>query len=553
MKACARSPRDATRPTGENERGPKMSAHPLAPIFEPRSVGVIGASADPGKRGHQVVAALQRSGFSGPVYPVNPRGGEILGLEVAREVGEIETPPDLVYIATPAGAVPDVVAACGRAGVKGAIVPAVGFRESGEDGAELERRLVAAARETGIRVIGPNTSGLLNTHIGLHMVGGEPLAPGHLAIVSQSGNVALDLMTSAAARPIGVSIDVGPGNESDVGFHEILDFLAGHEPTRAIILYMEGVRDGRALYETARRVTAVKPIVVLKGGRSDAGERAAKSHTGSVAGSYAVFRAIARQGGMIEVEASDELLPVGEALALQPTPPLQPTTPAMDGGAGFVVISDGGGHATLAADRFASLGVPLAHLRSETRKALRGLLGPAASARNPVDVAGAPPTARRPSWSGPSRSPRPTRPAPVSSSRDSSGGTPFGSPRASPTRNAPPRTGWPPPRGRPECRSTGPSRSRPRAVRRWRAGRPGRRRQSRTQRPSRSRRPSHSRPLPRSRPPASGCPRSSAATRPRSARCRTSTVPASSRSSPGRCPIRPMPGRCGWGYRIDAS
>jgi len=360
-----------------------MSGHPLTPIFEPRSVGVIGASADPEKRGYQVVAALQRSGFAGPVYPVNPKGGEILGLTVARDVGEIATPPDLVYIATPAASVPDVVRACGLAGVRGAIVPAVGFRESGEEGAERERRLVAVARETGIRVVGPNTSGLLNTHIGLHMVGGEPLVPGHLAIVSQSGNVALDLMTSAAAGPVGVSIYVGPGNESDVAFHEILEFLGGHEPTRAIVLYLEGVGDGRALYETACRVTATTPIVVLKGGRSDAGERAARSHTGSVAGSYAVFRSLARQSGMIEVDASDELLPVGEALALQPAPP------ALDGASGFVVISDGGGHATLAADRFACLGVPLARLGADTREALEGFLGPAASARNPVDVAGA--------------------------------------------------------------------------------------------------------------------------------------------------------------------
>jgi acetyltransferase len=346
-------------------------------------VGVVGASANPEKRGHQVVAALQESGFRGPIYPVNPRGGEILGLGVSRSIVDIQDAPDLVYVATPAFVAPDVVRECGAAGVKGAVVPAVGFRESGDDGAALEIRMVEAARETGIRVVGPNTSGLLNTHLGLHMVGGEPLAPGALAIVSQSGNVALDLMTRASRRPVGVSIYVGPGNECDVGFDEILEFLAGHEPTRAIVLYLEGVRDGRALFDAARSVTRTKPIVVLKGGRSEAGVRSARSHTGSIAGPYEVFRAAARDSGMFEVEASDELFAVGETLATQPR-----ASCLADGG--FVVISDGGGHATLAADRFAADGVPLAGLSQATRTDLQELFGPAASVENPVDAAGAP-------------------------------------------------------------------------------------------------------------------------------------------------------------------
>lgn len=353
--------------------------HPLQPIFEPRSVAIVGASANPAKRGYQVVAALGASGFEGPVYPVNPRGGEILGRPAYASVDDLPEAPDLAYIATPAASVPDVVAACGRRGIRGAIVPAVGFRESGDAGRDLETRLLEAARKTGIRVIGPNTSGLLNTHARVHMVGGEPLAPGGIAILAQSGNVALDLMTAAGARPIGVSIYVGPGNETDVAFHECLDFLGQHEPTRAIAMYVEGVHDGRALYETACRVARQKPIVVLKGGRSAAGVSAARSHTGAIAGSYEVFSALARQGGMTEVRRSDELLPVAETLATQPLP----------GGRGVVVLSDGGGHATLTVDGLTEAGVPLAELGPSTRAALSELLGPAASARNPIDLAGA--------------------------------------------------------------------------------------------------------------------------------------------------------------------
>jgi len=303
----------------------------------------------------------------------------LLGLAVHESVEALPSAPDLAYVATPAASVADVVAECGRRGIKGAIVPAVGFRESGLEGAAIEGRLLDIARETGIRVIGPNTSGLLNTRIGLHMVGGEPLQPGGLAIVAQSGNIALDLMTAASSRPIGVSIYVGPGNETDIGFHEYIEFLGEHEPTTAIALYLEGVRDGRALFDTAERVSRRKPIVALKGGRSELGERAARSHTGAIAGSYATFRALAREVGMIVVERSDELLAVAETLGTQPA----------FGRPGVCVLSDGGGHATLAADHLSAAGIGLAELTKRTRSKLAELLGPAATVANPVDVAGA--------------------------------------------------------------------------------------------------------------------------------------------------------------------
>mgnify|MGYP001187958907 FL=1 len=359
--------------------------HALTPILEPQSVAVIGASSDPEKRGHQVLAALRASGFPGTIYPVNPKGGEILDFTVFKSLTELPEAPDLAYVALPAALVPDVVRECGQYGTKGAIVPAVGFRESGKEGAELEACLLAAAQETGVRVIGPNTSGLLNTHAHLHMVGGEPLPPGGLAILAQSGNIALDLMTAASARPIGVSIYVGPGNETDIGFHEYLEFLGSHEPTRAIVMYLEGVADGEALFEMASRVTRYKPVVVLKGGISRAGERTARSHTGAVTGSHKVFSALAREAQMIEVVRADELLAVAETLATQPL--VRPRSDDTDGG--VVVLSDGGGHATLSADHLSKAGVPLAQLSSTTHEALRQRLGPAANVNNPIDAAGA--------------------------------------------------------------------------------------------------------------------------------------------------------------------
>ncbi|MEJ2152401.1 MAG: acetate--CoA ligase family protein [Gemmatimonadota bacterium] len=265
-------------------------------------------------------------------------------------------------------------------GVRGAVVAAVGFRESGPEGEVLEREIAAVAKRSGIRVVGPNTSGVLNTTIGLNLVGADGIPAGGLAIVAQSGNIGLALMTEAASFGRGVSVYVGVGNECDVAFHECLEYLADEPHTEAILMYVEGFRDGRRFIEVASRVSRNKPIVVLRGGRRESGREAARSHTGVVAGTYPVFRAAMRQAGVIEVERTDELLPVGMTLAEQPPIP---------SGTGVAVLADGGGHATLAADALSALDVPRAELSQKTRDKLRSLLGPAASVSNPVDLAGA--------------------------------------------------------------------------------------------------------------------------------------------------------------------
>jgi acyl-CoA synthetase (NDP forming) len=379
-----------------------VSAHPLARVFEPRSIAVVGASADPHKRGHQVIAALQRAGYPGRILPVNPRVGSILGLEAFRDIHALPAPPDLAYVARPAPAVPDIVRALGELGAAGAVVPAVGFREAGPEGAELEAELTRAALDTAIRVIGPNTSGIVNTHQRVQLVGGPVLSPGALGILSQSGNVALDLMTTADAGPLGVSVYAGPGNEADVRFDELLDFLGGHGPTRAIAVYAEGFVNPAEFFRVAETVARRKPVVVLKGGRSHGGGVAALSHTGAVAGPYEVFLAFAREAGLTVVERSDELLPVATALAF--APPTRRVAGPGGGGAdqappgsasdgvdrgGAVVLSDGGGHGTLAADALGAADVPLARLSAHTRSTLREMLGPAAATGNPIDVAGA--------------------------------------------------------------------------------------------------------------------------------------------------------------------
>ncbi len=355
-------------------------SHPLDPIFRPSSVAVIGASADPRKRGFQVLRALVESGWSGRLYPVNPKGGEVLGLAVYPSVAAIPEAPDLALICTPAPTVPDVLAACGAKGVRGAVVLAVGFRESGEDGAGLEARVLEAARRSGIRVVGPNTSGLLNLPLGLNLIGARGVRAGSISLLVQSGNIALTLMNEVTARSAeGIAVAVGVGNELDLAFHEYLDFLGRHEETRAIICYVEGFRDARAFLQVAAEVARVKPVLVLKGARSASGQAAARSHTGAVSGAYDTLRAGLLQAGVVEMTRTDELLHVAETLASQP---------AVRGAAGIAILSDGGGQGTLASDALSDLGAPLAVLSRPTRDALRARLGPASAVGNPVDLAG---------------------------------------------------------------------------------------------------------------------------------------------------------------------
>lgn len=355
--------------------------HPLAPIFQPRSVAVIGASTDPRKRGFQVLRALRESKFKGRIFPVNPKGGEILDYPVATSVEALAEVPDLALICTPASTVPDAVEACGRKGIRGAVVLAVGFRESGDEGAELERRILESARAHGVRVVGPNTSGLLNLPLGLNLIGARGVRPGTLSLVVQSGNMALALMNEVTARSHeGIAICVGVGNQLDLGFDEYLDFLGHHEGTRAVICYVEGFPSARSFLQVAARVSRRKPVLVIKGARSVSGQAAARSHTGAVAGEYDRLRAGFRQAHIVEVTRTDELLHLAETLATQP---------AVRDGAGLAILSDGGGQGTLAADALSDMGVPLARLSDGTREALRALLGRAAAVTNPVDLAGA--------------------------------------------------------------------------------------------------------------------------------------------------------------------
>lgn len=353
----------------------------LRPVLSPSSLAVIGASPDPTKRGHQALRALLESNYRGRIVPVHPAGGELLGVPVVRSPDELEEAPELILVCTPAATVPGVLARWAAAGSRGAVVLASGFRETGEAGASLEDEIRRVTAETGIRVIGPNTSGILNVPLGLNLIGIRGVRAGALALIVQSGNITLQLVTEAMARTgQGFSYCIGVGNNIDIGFSEYIGYLAADPGTRAIMMHVEGFRNGRAFLDAAREVTPEKPIVLLKAARTSAGGDAARSHTGAIAGSYEVLHAGLRQAGVTEVHRTDELLHVAETLATQPS---------LAAGRGIVLLSDGGGHATLAIDALHDRRAPVVRLKPATQAALRELLGPAAAVTNPIDLAGA--------------------------------------------------------------------------------------------------------------------------------------------------------------------
>jgi len=351
----------------------------LHPVFYPRSIAIVGASRDPTKRGFRSIQKLIEDGFAGEIYPVNPKESEILGRAAYPTLAAIPGPVDLALVCTPAKTLPEVIAQCGTKGVKGAVVLAGGFAEAGPEGRALQERMVTEARRYGVRIVGPNTSGIFNTHARSNIVGFSHLKAGGIALLSQSGNMALSLVTEAQANgQVGLSTYIGIGNESDVRFHEYLEFLRDDENTNVVIAYVEGMKDGQRFVETLRRVAREKPVVIYKSGRTTAGRSSAQSHTGALAGDYAVSEGVLRQAGAILARKSDEILSLAEALSL--LPPMASQRVA--------VLADGGGHATIAADALTEQGMQLATLTEASREALKTLLPPSATINNPVDVAG---------------------------------------------------------------------------------------------------------------------------------------------------------------------
>lgn len=356
-----------------------MREHYLSALFRPRSIAVVGASDRPDSVGGVILRNLIAGGFEGPLYAVNPKRDAIAGRPTHRSVDAIDEPFDLAVIATPPTSVVDVVTQCGRRGVAAAIVVTAGFREVGPEGRRLEDRVLAAARQTGLRILGPNCLGLLRPDVHVNATFGRTNArPGHVALVSQSGALCTAFLDWAEANDVGFSSVVSTGLGADVDFGEILHFLVWDEATRSILLYVEGVNDARRFMGGLRAAARVKPIVVFKGGRHPAGSRAAVSHSGALIGGDDVFEAALARAGVVRVRSFTDFFAAARTL----------DAGVRVRGDRLAIVTNGGGPGVMATDRLADFDLAPVELSADTLRALDQVLPAAWSHRNPVDVIG---------------------------------------------------------------------------------------------------------------------------------------------------------------------
>lgn len=359
-------------------------ASDLVPLFRPRSVALIGASSNPKKYGYWTTKSLYENGFTGDIYLVSKTGGEILGHPTYPDILACPGPVDMAIIAIAPGHILPIIEQCVEKGVKAGIVVSTGFGETGEEGREIERKMLEIARRGGMRLMGPNCMGMYSAAVNMN-ASIIDLAPGPMSLVLQSGNFGIDLNIGAKKRGMGYSCWATIGNQMDIRFQDFVRYIEEDEATRVLLLYMEGLRveneqDGRRFIEAARKTCLTKPIAAIKIGRSAAGARAAASHTGSLAGSEKVFDAALRQAGVVRVDTPADLLAAAEAFSK--------CKPAR--GNRIAVLTDGGGHGVIATDFCEKYGLQAPVLSEATRKKLLEILPARCPINNPVDLAGTP-------------------------------------------------------------------------------------------------------------------------------------------------------------------
>ena len=346
-------------------------------LFKPRSVAVVGASSRIGKLGHTVVSNLVSSGYRGKIYPVNPAGGEILGLPVYREISSISGEIDLAVIVIPAAGVLSVAKECADKGTRFTAIITSGFSEIGN--AEEEKRIIDYARQHDMRVLGPNIIGIYSSAAPMNATFGPPgITAGNVAIVTQSGALGVAMIGKTKVENIGLSAIVSLGNKADVDEVDVLNYLAADSNTKVIMMYIEGVTHGESFVDVLKKTTKIKPVVVVKSGRSKRGAMAAASHTGSLAGEDKVFDDIARQCGVIRAEGLEEALEWCKYLASTPEPQ----------GENAVIITNGGGIGVLTADACEKYGINLYDNLPDMKKTFAVVVPEFGSAKNPIDITG---------------------------------------------------------------------------------------------------------------------------------------------------------------------
>ena len=351
----------------------------LDPIFSPQTVAIIGATETVGSVGRTVVENLQKGGFKGTIYPVNPKRPGILGLKAYPDIKSLPEAPDLAVIITPPATVPGIVRDCADFGVRGVIIISAGFKEVGAAGVELERQILAEAQRGNIRIVGPNCLGVMVPHNHFNATFAADMArPGSVGFISQSGALCTAILDWSLKENVGFSAFVSLGSMLDVSWGDLIYHLGDDPNTKSIVIYMESIGDARGFLSAAREVALTKPIIVIKPGRTEAAARAAASHTGSLTGSDEVLQAAFQRVGVLRVEAISELFDMAEVLAKQP----QPKGPRL------TIVTNAGGPGVLATDMLIGSGAQLAELSPETLAALNGFLPPTWSHGNPVDIIG---------------------------------------------------------------------------------------------------------------------------------------------------------------------
>ncbi len=350
-------------------------------LFEPRGVAIIGASRDASKIGHKFVQNIAASGYKGKIYPVNPEGGEILGFKVYPKVEDIDGVVDIACIVIPARLVYESIKSCCAKGVKFGVIIASGFSEIGNTAEE--KKIVAYAREHGMRILGPNIFGIYSSAVSVNATfGPKNVRPGHVAVITQSGAVGIGMMGKTVTENIGLSAIVSVGNKSDIDESDLLEYLVAQDETKIILMYIEGVSDGERLVNILREAVKKKPIIVIKSGRSKRGALAAASHTSSLAGEDRVFDDIIRQCGVLRAETIQDALTWCHYLASIPYPK----------GENAIIITNGGGIGVLAADACEKFNVNLFDDVETLAKIFEEVIPAFGSSKNPIDLSGQAPS-----------------------------------------------------------------------------------------------------------------------------------------------------------------
>ncbi len=358
---------------------PPISPNAIGSLFYPKSIAIVGASAQLGKWGHSLMTNTISGGFKGLLYPVNPKGGTIAGRKVYRSVAEIPEKIDLAVVTIPAGKVLDLIPQFREKGIRNMLLITSGFSETGNTGRQLEKELVKAAQQAGILVLGPNTMGISNPHNSLYCTGSPVMPkPGSTAMVAQSGNMGIQLLAFAEQQGIGVRAFCGSGNEAMMTIEDYMDGFEVDSLTRTVILYIESIKNGRRFFEGARRVGKKKPIVLLKGGRSKAGNRAAASHTGAMTSDIKIFDAVCRQAGIVRAEKPMDLLDLAAAFSSLPLPE----------GNRAAIMTLGGGWGVVTADLCAEYGLDVPELSTKLIAKMDRMLPAYWSRSNPIDLVG---------------------------------------------------------------------------------------------------------------------------------------------------------------------